>query len=75
MQRHYCREEKCWLDFEEVCSWCGITEEGARQLHGMIDNGEHNAPIRTDMGTLALAVQNPSRARDDTTLDGTEGFK
>lgn len=27
MIRHYCNEERCWLDFEEVCSWCGITED------------------------------------------------
>lgn len=72
MQRHYCREEKCWLDFDEVCSWCGITEEGARQLHGMIDNGEHNAPIRTDMGTLALAVQDTRRDGNDTPMVGGE---
>ena len=72
MIRHYCNEERCWLDFEEVCSWCGMTEEGARQLHGELTNGDSNAPIRTDMGTVALAVQDPSRARDDTALDGAD---
>lgn len=30
MQRHYCNEEQTWLDFEGVCSWCGVTEEQAR---------------------------------------------
>jgi len=72
VQRHYCREERCWLDFEETCSWCGITEEGARQLHGKLNNGEHDAPIRTNMGTMALAFQDPSRAGDDTALDGAD---
>ena len=47
MQRHYCVEERCWLDFEEVCSWCGMTEEGARQLHGMLNNGENDESNKT----------------------------
>ena len=31
MQRHYCMEERCWLDFEQICSWCGITEQQAQE--------------------------------------------
>jgi hypothetical protein len=31
MQRHYCLAERCWLDFEEICSWCEITEEQAKE--------------------------------------------
>ena len=46
MIRHYCNEERCWLDFEEVCSWCGMTEEGARQLHGMTSDAEFRELMR-----------------------------
>lgn len=31
MQRHFCKSEHTWLDFSEVCSWCGITEEDAKR--------------------------------------------
>lgn len=35
MQRHYCRAERCWLDFVEVCSWCGMTEEQAKNYDNL----------------------------------------
>ena len=31
MQRHYCSEERTWLDFEGYCSWCGMTEHQAQE--------------------------------------------
>lgn len=31
MIRHFCDTERCWLAFEEICSWCGKTEAQAQQ--------------------------------------------
>lgn len=27
MRTHYCKEDRDWITFEGVCSWCGLTEE------------------------------------------------
>ena len=48
MIRHYCNEERCWLDFEEVCSWCGMKED---------------APITTDEEFRALMAKLEADAR------------
>jgi hypothetical protein len=33
MQRHFCVEERCWLDFENMCSWCGMSEQQAKHYN------------------------------------------
>lgn len=38
MQRHYCTAERTWLDFEGECSWCGMTEDEAKNYKGL--NGD-----------------------------------
>jgi hypothetical protein len=35
MQRHYCDVEKTWLDFEDECSWCGMTEDEAKKYKNL----------------------------------------
>lgn len=29
MQSHFCSNERMWLDFEDRCNWCDLTEEEA----------------------------------------------
>ena len=38
MQRHYCEAERCWLDFEEKCAWCDMTEEEAKNYKNLSGN-------------------------------------
>lgn len=35
MERHFCPEDRTWLDFEGECSWCGMTELDAKLTKNM----------------------------------------
>ena len=35
MMRHYCDKEKQWLNFNDQCTWCGMTEKQARNYENL----------------------------------------
>lgn len=61
MIRHFCDAERCWLDFQEICSWCGKTEAQAQQ-----DLAEDRA---ADERFKAIVKRLEAAARDDITDD------
>jgi hypothetical protein len=50
-------EERCWLDFEQICSWCGITEQQAQEYN----EGTSDDKFRTIMDRLRTNAKPASK--------------
>ena len=53
MQRHFCIEEKTWLDFENKCSWCNLTEEQAARWEKLTANEKFQEIMQKKVHTLS----------------------
>lgn len=50
MRTHFCKADRDWITFEDVCSWCGMRED---------------EPITTDEEFRALMAKLEADARPD----------